>query len=463
MVDETQMRATVARMAAELRENILPFWLAHTVDRERGGFYGLITNDLRVDAKAPRGALLTSRILWTFAAAYRWESDPAYLEMANWAYEDLMSRFWDTKHGGFLWSAGADGAPLQTHKQVYGQAFAIYALAEYFAASGVEAALERAQTMFGLLETHTHDPVHGGYHEALSREWGPRDEMSLNPGEPSEPKSMNTSIHVMEALTNLVRVWPDPLVVARLAEMVSIMMDQIIDPETHHTVLFFAEDWAPRSENVSYGHDIETSWLLVEAAEAVTAVAAATATGEGLGEDAGPSIAGRSARRATTTTAEPGWSLAVPGNEGSLLERAKGIAVRMAQAVYEEGVDPDGAVLYESGPHGWEDDTKQWWPQAEGAVGFLNAYQLSGESHFLKAAYRCWDFIDTYLVNRRYGGWIRYVARDHASAPDDSTDDDDAKVSFWKCPYHNGRACLEMASRLRRMQSADGESRIRGS
>jgi len=443
MLDETRMRATVARVEAELRENILPFWLTHTMDRERGGFYGLITNDLQVDADAPRGALLTSRILWTFAAAYRWDPDPAYLEMANWAYTDLVSRFWDGEHGGFLWSAGADGTPLQTHKQVYGQAFAIYALAEFYAACGVEAALGRAQTMFRLLEEHAHDPVHGGYFEAFARDWGPRDEMSLNPGEPSEPKSMNTSIHVMEALTNLVRVRPDPLVVARLAEMVTIMMDRIIDPGTRHTVLFFGETWEPRSANVSYGHDIETSWLLVEAA------AAAASAGEALA----------SARRAAPTTAQQGWRPAVPGDERSLLDRARAIAVEMAQAVYEEGLDPDGAVLYESGPHGWEDDTKQWWPQAEGAVGFLNAYQLSGQAHFLEAAYRCWDFIDAYLVDRRYGGWIRYVERDHATAAEDSVDSDDAKVSFWKCPYHNGRACLEIADRLRRIASQMANSK----
>jgi cellobiose epimerase len=405
MLDETRLRAYMQRAETELCRNILPFWIQHTVDQENGGFYGKVTNDLHVDKTAPQGALLTSRILWTYSAAYRRYRNAAYLKMADWAYEDLMTRFWDREYGGLYWMVDVDGTPIKNRKQIYGQAFGIYALAETYAATGQEASLEKAQAIFQLLEQHAYDPIYKGYFEAFTRDWQIADDMSLNAGEQSEMKSMNTSIHIMEAFTNLLRVWPDETLRSRLSELIGAMMDHIISAETYHTILFFDETWAPRSENVSYGHDIETSWLLVEATEVL--------------------------------------------GDPILHERAETIAVKMAQAVYDEGVDPDGAVVYEKGPEGLEDSTKQWWPQAEAAVGFLSAYQLTGGAHFLEAAYRSWDFIDAYLVDRKFGGWIRYIERDHTIP--EGISEDGAKVSFWKCPYHNGRACMELAERLHKL------------
>lgn len=402
MSDETKLRAYMQRAEAELRENILPFWIDHTVDRENGGFYGQITDDLVIDRQAPRGALLSARVLWTYAAAYRRYQNIAYLNMADWAYQDLMDRFWDTTYGGLYWQVAVDGSPLRDRKQIYGQVFGIYALAETYAATGKAEALEKAKVIFHAMESHCHDDAHQGYFEAFSREWGAVEDMRLSAVDINEMKSMNTHLHIMEAFTNLYRVWPDPALKTRLEELLEVMMQHIVSPETYHLILFFNEAWEPRSENVSYGHDIEASWLLVESADVL--------------------------------------------GDAALIAQAEALAPRMAQAVYTEGVDPDGAVLYEKGPEGLEDDTKQWWPQAEAAVGFLNAYQLTGEQHFLDAALRSWDFIEAHLIDRDYGEWIRYVTRDHARPSEGG--EGAAKVSFWKCPYHNGRACMELSERL---------------
>jgi mannobiose 2-epimerase len=255
-----------------------------------------------------------------------------------------------------------------------------------------------AKAIYQAIEDHAYDPAHKGYVEAFTRTWEPESDMRLSEGDQNEKKSMNTHLHIMEGYTNLLRVWPDAGLQAKVMELLTVMMTHIIDPTTYHMTLFFDEAWTPRSPNVSYGHDIEASWLLVESAEV-------------LGDEA-------------------------------LLRQARTLGVKMAQAVYDEGRDPDGAIVYEAGPEGLADSTKQWWPQAEAAVGFLNAYQLSGEAHYLDAALASWDFIDAYLIDHEYGEWRRYVERDHTAG------DDEAKVSFWKCPYHNGRACMELAERL---------------
>lgn len=408
MMDKTRVRTYMERAEAELLGNVLPFWIAHTVDHQRGGFFGEITDDLVVVDDAPKGALLTSRILWTYAAAYRRYHDSAYRMMADRAFEDLITRFWDPEYGGLYWMVSADGSPLSMRKQIYGQAFGIYALAEYYAATGNTAALERAQMLFDTVETHSYDPVNCGYLEAFTRDWQIAADMRLSAADMDEKKSMNTHLHVMEAYTNLLRVWPDARLRARHSELVQVMMSHIIDPNTYHTILFFDEAWNAQSENVSFGHDIETSWLLVES---------------------------------TGVLGDP-----------HLDAQGRALAVKMAQAVYSEGLDPDGAIVYEAGPHGLVDDTKQWWPQAEAAVGFVNAYQLSGEPHFLEAAMRSWDFIEAHLIDHEHGEWRRFVTRDLERPK--GVGQAEAKVSFWKCPYHNGRACMELTERLAHLLAA---------
>jgi mannobiose 2-epimerase len=393
--------APLQRIETDLRQNILPFWINHGVDHSRGSFLGSLTNELDSDRTVERGALLTTRILWTYAAAYREYRDPAYLAMADLAYADLNKRFLDTQHGGFFWSIAADGAVLRDRKQVYGQAFAIYALAEYHAATGRREPLDQAIATFRLIEARAREHRYGGYLEAFGRNWEPIADMRLSVVDQNDPKSQNTMLHIMEAYTNLLRVWPDTGLQQALRALVEVMLTRIVDPATAHLGLFFANDWTLRSDKISYGHDIEAAWLLTRAAEA-------------LGDPA-------------------------------LLGRVRLLVVKIAEVTLAEGVDADGGVINEGSSAGFTDTNKEWWQQAEAVIGFLNAYQISREARFLAAAIRTWNFIETHLIDRRHGEWLRGVTREGRALTGQ------LKVSFWKCPYHNSRMGLEVVSRLREL------------
>jgi cellobiose epimerase len=390
----------IRRIEGDLRGNILPFWISRVVNG--GAFFGSLTNDLVADRGAERGSLLTSRILWTYAAAYARYHDTSYLAMADHAYDDLVLRFHDAQYGGFWWSIAADGSVRRDRKQVYGQAFAVYALAEYHAATGRPEPLDRAIATYRLIEKHAR-ARHGGYLEAFGRAWEPIADMRLSGVDLNEPKSQNTHLHIMEAYTRLLVTWPDPGLRQGLLELVGIMLDRIVDPATGHLGLFFAEDWSARCDLISYGHDIEAAWLLT-------------------------------------------WAADVLGDAG-LAARIRPLAVRIAEVTLAEGVDSDGGVYNQGGPAGLTDTSKEWWPQAEAVVGFLNACGLSGQERFLSAACHTWDFIESRLIDRRHGEWFRGVTREGRVL------DKELKVSFWKCPYHNGRTALEAVRRLRQLSN----------
>ncbi|HWL16681.1 MAG TPA: AGE family epimerase/isomerase [Opitutus sp.] len=398
-MDRTALLTCADRIEADLRGNILPFWIRHGVDPATGAFVGSLTNDLQVDPAAERGALLACRILWTFSAAHRRYGQADYLAMADRAYADLLAHFHDLQYGGLYWSIAADGRVLRDRKQVYGQAFAIYALSEYHRASGRREPLDLAIAVYRLLEDHAREPEFGGYVEAFSRTWQPIADQRLSPVDLNEPKSQNTHLHVMEAYANLLRVWPDAELRCALGELVQVMLDRIVDPRTAHLGLFFANDWSQRHDRVSYGHDIEAAWLLTDAAEAI--------------------------------------------GDPSLLARVQALAVRIADVTLAEGVDVDGAIFNEGGPRGLTNTNKEWWPQAEAVVGFLNAYQLRGDERHLRAALRTWEFIESRLIDRTHGEWLRGVTRDGQVLAGE------LKLGFWKCPYHNGRTGLEAPARLR--------------
>ena len=396
-------QAWATRIEKELLGNILPFWMRHTVDRENGGFYGTVTCDLQVEKESPRAAVINARILWTYSAACRLYGTQ-YREMADWAYDYIVKKFWDAEYGGVYWMLDYKGNPISDRKQIYAQAFAAYGMAEYFRATGKPESLEFAQRLFGLIEEHSYDPVEKGYLEARGRDWSALADMRLSEKDLNSPKSMNTHLHVMEAYTNLLRVWKDPELQAKHKELLEVTMDRIVDNSTGHFKLFFDNQWNSLNDHVSFGHDIEGSWLIVEAAEV-------------LGDPA-------------------------------LIERARSLAVKMAATVYAEGLDQDGSLFYERNSAGvMIDPNKHWWAQAEGVVGFYNAYQISGEQRFLDEAYRVWEYIERKIVDRVHGEW--HAKLRPSGTPYTAKEDGDACLAGpWKCPYHNSRVCYEMIERL---------------
>jgi len=389
----------LTQLEDELQGNILSFWMKQTKDEMNGGFVGEIDNQLNIAPNAEKSLVLNARILWSFASAYRLYGKTEYLAMAERAYVYLMDHFLDKEYGGLYWMVNAEGRPSQEKKQIYGQAFAIYALAEFYHATGRPEVLDEAIQIFRLVEKYGYDSTYKGYVEALSREWQITDNLSLSSKDMNEKKSMNTHLHVLEAYTGLYRVWKSEELASTLAELIETMLDHIIDNEGKHFHLFLDEAWKVKSDIISYGHDIEGSWLLVEAAET-------------LGEE-------------------------------KLLQRVRTVAISMAEAVLAEGIDMDGGIWNEADPSGLLSKDKDWWPQAEAVVGFYNAYQLTGDSKFNEAAQASWAFIDKYMVDHKLGEWYWGVDENHLPLPHAT------KVSAWKCPYHNSRACFEMIARLR--------------
>lgn len=402
-MNELANRAWAAELERELTAGILPFWRS-IADEQRGGFFGAVACDGTVDREAPRGAVLHARILWTFSAAARRLGDARNRHTADHACRYLAERFWDREHGGVYWLVDAAGNPLSDRKQIYAQAFALYALAEYCRATQDPASLGLARELYRLIEDHSRDGLSGGYLEAASREWGTLEDLRLSEKDLNCPKSMNTHLHVLEAYTNLLRVWPDPGVRASQAELLNLTMERIVDNASGHFRLFFDCQWHPLSGRVSFGHDIEGSWLLVEAAQVV--------------------------------------------GDPALLERARRIALHMAYAAYDQARDRDGSLFYEADELGnLVDPNKHWWAQAEGMVGFYSAYQLSGDARFHDASYRLWQFIRQRVVDREHGEW--HAKLTPSGEPFTAAGDADACLAGpWKCPYHNSRACLEMIDRL---------------
>ena len=396
---ETALRSAIE---GELRDNLLPFWRTRSVDAAKGGFIGEMSNEGVVRPDAEKGLVLNARYLWTFAALYRHLRDPRDLELARRAYDYLEANFRDPEHGGYAWRVDAGGRATDRSKKIYGQAFCIYALSEYHLATGEPRALDAARELYGLVERHARDASFAGYIETRARDWSPTADLRLSDGDMNAPKSMNTHLHVLEAYTNLFRAWPDPGLAARLRELVELFGRHIIErpgePRASHLRHFFDERWRPLSGTYTYGHDIEASWLLEEAAEA-------------LGDE-------------------------------KLAAEVRRWSVGLARSVLAEAVGPDGGIAYEGRDGTVIDGNRDWWCEAEAVTGFWHAYSVTGDAAFSRAAAGVWALIAGRMADRVHGDWFWRVRADG------SVDTGLPKVSEWKCPYHNVRMCLEMMRRL---------------
>jgi len=379
----------------ELTNNILPFWAGKMRDEKQDGFYGQIKGDGQLIPAADKGGILNARILWSFSSAYLQEKNSLYLEMANRAKYYILNHFFDPEFGGTYWTISFDGRPVDSKKQIYSQAFFIYAFSEHYRASGDKTSLQKAIELFRIIEKYSFDQELNGYFEAYSRDWVLLEDLRLSEKDENEKKTMNTHLHILEAYTNLYRVWKDDELEKQLRNLILIFTEKIFNQKTFHLDLFFDENWKTKSTIVSYGHDIEASWLIDEAAR-------------------------------------------VLGDE-ELLANVQKICIKIAEASCE-GLQSDGSMVYELDKGHLETD-RHWWVQSEAVVGFLNAWELSGDKQWLEKAEKCWEYISKNLIDRVGGEWFWSIA--DSGIPNWSGD----KAGFWKCPYHNSRMCLEVMMR----------------
>lgn len=382
---------------ANLTQNLLPYWSTHMVDNINGGFYGRIDVNDKVYPDEEKGGILNARILWTYSSAYRVLRDTSYLRLATRAKNYIMDHFIDKEYGGAYRSVTAKGEPADTRKQIYTQAFFIYGLAEYNRATGDAESLQAAKSIFELFEKHALDKEFNGYFEVFTRDWKRSRDFLIGESTLKDEKTMNTSLHLMEAYANLYRVWPDKRIAERLKNIVELFLDKIIDKETYHLINFLDRSWHRTSMVDSYGHDIEASWLLYEAAHLL--------------------------------------------GDPYLIARVKETSIKMAETV-EEAIEPDGSILYEKDlATGHTASDRSWWANVETIVGYLNAYELSGNEKFLNYSTNCWNYTRDHMVDNEDGGWYPTVSEKGVVGRGD-------KGGFWICPYHNGRMCLEVIERV---------------
>lgn len=391
-----KIRLLASAVDSNLYHNIIPFWLSYSVDTVNGGFYGTVSNDGKGLPEARKGLILNARILWTFSSLLLKDGDERFHTMAERAYLYIDEYFIDKEYGGAFYAVDKDGNPVADLKQTYANAFAIYGLAEYYRATGNPSALEQAISIFMHLEKYAYDSEYGGYLEQFQRDWSPVPEGTRNDIGDAD-KTMNTSLHVMEALTNLRRIWDSPLLTERLREMIIIVLEKIINQETHRQYYYFNRDWSSKADIKSYGHDIESSWLMLEAAE-------------------------------------------VLGDE-SLTGRVKKASLAMAESTLG-ALQTNGKLTYET-VDGIDATSTQFWAQAEAIVGYINAWQLTGDEIWIDRAALVWNFTDNTFIDREYGEWYQGTNRNgeiNKRSP---------KISFWKCPYHNSRMCMEVIRRAK--------------
>jgi len=400
---------------SELMNDILPYWVKYGVEKDGEGFYGAVDLDGKPVPTANKSCVLNARILWTFSEASIKFNNPEYIMMAERAFAFLKKYFADKESGGYFMELKPDNSIASDIKHTYAQAFVIYALCKYYEFRPDEEVLAVIQNFFFLLEKHTKDIGNPGYLEAFTREWRLYNENRM--ADNNEPKSMNTHLHIMEAYAALYKVWKDDAVKSRLTELLNLFIDKIIR-EDGHLGIFFDEKFneAESSKGIcSFGHDIEASWLLMEAAEIL--------------------------------------------GDKDILFKMKLLCVKMVKVVEREGLDKDGGLFLESARFGSHIRTnKHWWLQAEALVGFMNAFGITGDQRYWEAVKISWNFIDIHVIDHEKGEWFTKVNRLGVPFLEEPENDpspyyrNDWKIDPWKCPYHNGRAMMEMVRRIEEFQ-----------
>jgi cellobiose epimerase len=394
---EAAWQALPGEIESELHR-ILRYWEQFSIDTKNGGFAGRIDQDNKADLLAPKGSVLNARILWSFSAAYHYTNNPVHLELATRAFHYIREYLTDQISGGLYWSVDYQGRMLDGHKQIYAQAFGIYGMSEFYRATKNEKALEIAIEWYRLIEKFSRDPQHGGYIDAFSQDWSFLDDKRLSAKDENASKTMNTTLHVLEAYANLYEIWPSQNLKADIIHLLRIFDEIIIKDSDHHLGLFFSDDWKADSAIISYGHDIEAGWLLQSCAESI-------------------------------------------GDSGSV-NKAKSNALYITRAAME-GLDEDGGLWYEYDQNAKEKIfEKHWWPQAEALIGFCNAWQLTGNSIYKNALLSSWQFIKTHILDTTQGEWLWGIDKEKKKMAGQD------KIGIWKCPYHNTRACLELLKRL---------------
>lgn len=379
-----------------LTDDIIPFW-KNLRDDEFGGYYGYLDYDLKLDKKAEKGCILNSRITWFFSNAYTLLKDKSLLEEADHGYEFLKEHCIDKEYGGIYWSMKYDGTPLDTTKHTYNQAFCIYALSSYYEASGKQEALELARKLYELIETRCMDDK--GYLEAFTRDFKPESNEKLSENGVLAEKTMNTLLHVLEAYTELYRVSHDEKVGDRLRWIMDTFADKVYNPKLKRQEVFFDKDYNSIIDLHSYGHDIETAWLMDRSLEVL--------------------------------------------GDAAYTEKLTPITKALTENIYN--VAFDGHSLSNECDKGVVDTNRVWWVQAETIVGFLNGYEKDpSKTQYKEAAEAAWQFIKEHVIDKRQGSEWYWLVRQDGSPVEGKP-----IVEPWKCPYHNGRMCMEVIRRLK--------------
>jgi mannobiose 2-epimerase len=379
------------------RDAILDFWTKNSLDFVNGGFIGKLDFSGKKHYSSIKGGVLNARILWTFSSACMATGNSIYKEIADNAFEYMKKHQIDHVNGGTYWSLDSSGNKLDGRKQIYGLAFAIYGFSEYYKISKNSEALDLAKKLYFEIEKHSFDHKSNGYFEAFAEDWSELSDMRLSDKDLNATKTMNTHLHILEAYTNLYAIFPDMQLADKIENILEIFDKKIIDSTLGQLNLFFDNGWKSLSQRYSFGHDIEASWLLLDAA------------------------------------------LAIQKNE--ITEKWKNKAIQISEIILKN-INPDGSLYHEIDLENMHiDKHREWWVSAEAMVGFLNAYQLSNENKYLDAVFGLWDFIKKHIKDTQNGEWHWGVLDNYSKMEED-------KIGFWKCPYHNYRACQEILERL---------------